>query len=171
MPSNPSIRPVEPADVHRLPLIEAAADRLLADRFGPELFSGVTPGETRVATPGFVLVAQRPCVGFAQVVESGGAAHLQQLAVDPSHGRRGVGAALVQACCEEALHRGHGELTLTTFRDVPFNAPWYARLGFTVVAEPTAALSEHLEDERTLAQVSPRLAMRRTLGEPPEWIQ
>ncbi|MGJ9422734.1 GNAT family N-acetyltransferase [Aeromicrobium sp. CF3.5] len=171
VPTTPVTRLIESEDVSRLPLIEAAADRLLIDLFGPEAFAGVTPGEARDAAPGFVLVAERPCVGFAQVVETGRAAHLQQLAVDPSHGRRGLGSALVQSCCEEAVRRGHTELTLTTFRDVAFNAPWYARMGFSVVEAPSGVLAQHLEDEQDLARLMPRVAMRRTLDKPHAQVQ
>lgn len=157
------IRMLEADDVARLPLIDAATDLLLAERFGPDLFGDLTPGETRVAAPGFVLVAERPCVGYAQVLEQSGAAHLQQLGVDPNHARRGLGASLVQACCDEARRRGYDELTLTTFRDLPFNGPWYARLGFSVVQEPKGMLAEHVEEERRLEDLMPRVAMRRTL--------
>lgn len=163
MPDCWAVRPIESADVTRLPVVEEAADRLLVDQIGPEAFSGVTPGETRVAAPGFVLVVGRPCVGFAQVLETGEGAHLQQLAVDPDYGRRGLGAALVQGCVDEAARRGHGTLTLTTFRDLAFNAPWYGRIGFEVVEQPTGVLAQHLADERALARLMPRVAMTRSL--------
>lgn len=157
------IRMLEPDDVSRLPLIEAAADRLWAERFDTAQLGKVTPGEIRIAARGFVLVAERPCVGFAQVLDEGGAAHLQQVSVDPSHGRQGLGSALVRACCDEARRRGHDELTLTTFRDPPFNGPWYAKLGFSVVEEPRGLLAEHVEEERRLEDLMPRVAMSRTL--------
>jgi predicted N-acetyltransferase YhbS len=48
----------------------------------------------------------------------------------PAHGRRGVGAALVRAVCAWARERGLPSVTLTTYRDVPWNAPFYTRLGF-----------------------------------------
>ncbi len=83
------VRMIEPEDVHRIAGIEAAADELLIQRFGPELFSDVSAGEDRLAEPGFVLVAGRPCVGFAHALADSGA-HLQQLAVIPTHGRRGL---------------------------------------------------------------------------------
>ncbi len=157
------MRVIEAEDVARIAGIEAAADELLIQRFGPELFTEVLPGEARVAQAGFVLVVGRPCVGFAHVLQERDSAHLQQLAVDPAHGRRGLGTALVQACCEQARLRGHDELTLTTFRDIAFNAPWYARLGFVEVDDPVGVLAQHVEQERPYAQLSPRVAMSKRL--------
>jgi len=54
---------------------------------------------------------------------------LDQLAVHPSWSRQGVGRALLLATAD--LCRGHGytAITGTTFRDVVFNAPFYAALG------------------------------------------
>lgn len=56
--------------------------------------------------------------------------HLCELSVDPAHGRRGVGAALVRAVLASAPDHGCDGVSLTTFRFVPFNRPFYERLGF-----------------------------------------
>lgn len=155
---------IETADEPRIASIEAAADQLLVAQFGPELFTEVTSGKDRVADPGFVLVAGRPCVGFAHVLEERGTAHLQQLAVDPAYGRRGLGTALVDASCEEARLRGYSLLSLTTFRDVPYNAPWYARLAFVVINVPGAVVARHVQQEQPYGRLAPRVAMSRPLG-------
>jgi len=157
---------IEAEDEPRVASIEAAADQLLVEQFGPELFTDVTPGKDRVADPGFVLVAGRPCVGFAHVLEERGTAHLQQLAVDPAHGRRGLGTALLNACCEEARLRGYSQLSLTTFRDVPYNAPWYARLGFVIIDEPHGVVARHVQQEQPYGRLAPRVAMSQPLGTP-----
>lgn len=154
---------VETEDIPRIAEIEGAADQLLVQLFGPELFSDTTPGQARAADPGFMVVAGRPCVGFAHVLEEGRTAHLQQVAVDPTHGRRGIGTALVEACCEQARQRGYDELTLTTFLDVSWNGPWYARLGFEIIENPVGIVARHVEQERPYAQLSPRVAMSRRL--------
>jgi GNAT superfamily N-acetyltransferase len=157
---------IEAQDEPRIALIEAAADQLLVEQFGPELFTEVTPGKDRVVDPGFVLVVGRPCVGFAHVLEERGTAHLQQLAVDPAHGRRGLGTALVNACCEEARLRGASQLSLTTFRDLPFNAPWYARLGFVIIDQPDGVVARHVQQEQPYGRLAPRVAMGRPLSTP-----
>lgn len=69
-------------------------------------------------------------VGFAVAGEASGFLHLRELSVDPEHGRKGLGRALVRAVHDAARAAGLAGTSLTTFRDVPFNAPFYARLGF-----------------------------------------
>ena len=63
--------------------------------------------------------------------------------------------------------QGHAEITLTTFRDVPFNAPLYAKRGYEVVPEAdwTDALRERRRPRgRAWASTPPhRVVMRRPL--------
>lgn len=72
-------------------------------------------------------------VGFALTEQMGRVEWLCELSVHPDHGRRGIGGALVEAMAEAARGRGCERIGLSTFRDVPFNAPFYARHGFTEV--------------------------------------
>ncbi len=72
-------------------------------------------------------------VGFAFVEIHAGCAHLDELDVHPDHGRRGVGAALLDAVCDWARAAGYPAVTLTTYRDVAWNAPFYSRRGFEVL--------------------------------------
>ena len=157
------IREAETNDLPLLAGLEVSADRLLAKQLGPELFQEATAGQTRAADPGFLLVAGRPAMGFAQVLEQDQTAHLQQLVVDPTHGRQGVGTKLLEACCIEAARRGYRELSLTTFRDIPFNRPFYERCGFNVIAKPVGVVARHLDAERHYERLSPRVAMTRRL--------
>ena len=68
--------------------------------------------------------------------------YIEQIDVLPSHARRGIGAALLEAVAGVARARGWPALTLSTFKDVPFNAPYYARLGFEPVEHPTPGLAK-----------------------------
>ena len=65
-----------------------------------------------------------------------------------------------------AAAEGRSALTLTTFRDVPWNAPYYERLGFTVIAPadqgPELAALVAEEAERIPGD-APRVAMRRAV--------
>jgi GNAT superfamily N-acetyltransferase len=132
----------------QLPAIEAAAARLFLDHGLPAgvLADATRPEEFRAAqAAGQLWVALRggdEPVGFAHVELVDGGPHLEELDVHPDHGRRGVGAALVRAVCDWSRQAGFGTVTLTTFRDVPWNAPFYRRLGFTVLA--AAELSPEL---------------------------
>lgn len=53
----------------------------------------------------------------------------------PEHSGIGIGAGLLTAACRRAKEGGARRLVLTTFRDLSFNAPWYARHGFVELAE------------------------------------
>jgi GNAT superfamily N-acetyltransferase len=78
--------------------------------------------------------AGRP-VGYliADVVD--GAAHVEQVSVRPDHQGAGVGRALIDEVRAWALASGRAAVTLTTFREVPWNAPLYEHLGFRVLAD------------------------------------
>lgn len=95
-------------------------------------------GAERVRRPGFLLVADEPPAGFVHVLDLDGHAHLEQLSVHPSRMRRGLGRALVMAAQVEAARRGHPSLTLCTYADVAWNAPFYRQLGFREVDEDVA---------------------------------
>lgn len=107
-------------------------------------------GAQRDAAPGFLLVAGAPVVGFVHVVEIDDEAHLEQVSVHPDHVRRGLGTALVRAAMHRARAAGHHRLSLCTYRDVPFNGPFYAALGFTQVHELLAYQRRLREAERSL---------------------
>jgi GNAT superfamily N-acetyltransferase len=106
-------------------------------------------------------------VGYALALDLEGQPHLEQLSVDPAHGRRGLGSALVAAVDAwaggiEGAHR----LTLSTFRDVAWNAPYYRSLGFREVpaAELTPALLAVRHHEAALGlDVDARIVMARPL--------
>ena len=57
------------------------------------------------------------------------------------HARRGIGAALLDHVGRWAVSRGLDALTLTTFRDIPWNAPYYHRLGFHEVVDLSPGLA------------------------------
>lgn len=87
----------------------------------------------------------------------------------PGHGRRGLGSALVGTVVEWAEQHGFSSLTLTTFRHLPFNAPFYRSLGFREL--PDAGLPEQLagmlvEEAESGLDRSTRIAMRLDLTPP-----
>ena len=65
--------------------------------------------------------------------------HIWECDVHPDFQQKGIGAGLIRACLIDARNSGFSAVTLTTFRDVPWNAPFYARLGF----EEVSALDAH----------------------------
>lgn len=92
------------------------------------------------------------------------ALHIEEIAVHSAHGRRGLGRRLLESLGDWAQRHGYAALTLTTFADVPWNAPFYARAGFRVLAEgELAGLREPLAREQELWAPLRRVAMRRDL--------
>jgi GNAT superfamily N-acetyltransferase len=69
-------------------------------------------------------------VGFALLLPVDARAHLFEAAVALSLQGRGLGRRLLAGAESWAAARGFCELTLTTYRDVPWNRPFYERLGF-----------------------------------------
>jgi GNAT superfamily N-acetyltransferase len=61
-------------------------------------------------------------------------AHIEQVSVHPRHARHGLGRALIDTAAAWAAQRGLAAMTLTTFAHVPWNAPYYERLGFRVLS-------------------------------------
>ncbi|WP_217238928.1 GNAT family N-acetyltransferase [Streptomyces sp. AC555_RSS877] len=96
-----------------------------------------------------------------------GALHVEQVSVHPDAARRGVGRALLAYAADRAREEGLAGLTLTTFAEVPWNAPYYSRLGFRVLdeAELTPGLRAVRAHERELGLDRwPRVCMRLSDG-------
>ncbi|MFD5094598.1 GNAT family N-acetyltransferase [Amycolatopsis thailandensis] len=99
---------------------------------------------------------------LAEVVDGHG--HIEQVSVHPDHARRGLGRRLIEHVAEWAAREGLAGLTLTTYAEVPWNAPYYARLGFEILDEE--ALTEGLRAVRAREiarglDAWPRVTMRR----------
>lgn len=96
-----------------------------------------------------------------------GCAHIEEVSVDPAAARRGIGGALIEHLVRIAGAEGLAFVTLTTFLEVPWNAPYYRRLGFVAV-EPSAHGSQLAalvaRERRTIPGDEPRVAMRRGTG-------
>lgn len=91
-------------------------------------------------------------------------AHIEQVSVHPSRARQGLGRQLIDAADAWARRHELAGLTLTTYAHVPWNAPYYARLGFRVLdeEETTEGLREIRENEAARGLDRwPRVAMLR----------
>ncbi|MDX3187446.1 GNAT family N-acetyltransferase [Streptomyces sp. MN03-5084-2B] len=109
--------------------------------------------------------AGRP-VAYLVAAVVDGHAHIEQVSVRPSHARRGIGRALIETLAEWAATRGLTALTLTTFESVPWNAPYYERLGFRAI--PDAEIGDGLRSIRRAEAARgldawPRVALIRPL--------
>ncbi len=172
-----SVRPAGPGDVETMQRIEVDAGRRFA-AIGMDAIADDAPPDAgelaaHVAT-GTAWVAVEPerdaPVGYATASVVDGEGHLDQVSVVADSGGHGIGAALVERVCAWAVERGHRAVTLTTFRDVAWNGPWYERLGFRSLDETELGpeLAAVRADERARGiDVAPRVAMRRRLAGPP----
>jgi GNAT superfamily N-acetyltransferase len=156
-------------DLSRLAAIELAAARLLTGYAPESVLNETTRLDVleRAQRLGhlWVALADGVPVGFAlvEVIEPV-AVHLEEIDVHPEHGRRGLGTALVLRVCDWAASRRHDAVTLTTFRDVPWNMPFYEQLGFGVVprGQLSAGLRAVIDDEtRRGLDPSRRVVMKR----------
>lgn len=169
-----SIAPARPQDLPHLAAIELAAAQLLTAHAPESVLLETTSldelREAQVRGRLWVALAGDTPVGFAHVTMlEPGVAHLAELDVHPAHGRRGLGSALVRSVCAWASREGFESVTLTTFRDVPFNQPFYAGLGFADVAtaDLTPVFREGMKDEaRRGLDPDRRVVMRCALRRP-----
>jgi GNAT superfamily N-acetyltransferase len=159
----------EHQDYEKTEEIENRADELLIDFLQASNWLPSTSAEERARSVGFTLLADEEdggrTIGFAQVTEADGSAHLEQLAVLPEFGRLGYGRQLVHAAADEARRRGYPQISLRTFAGVPWNAPFYASCGF-VQSEPMSRFQHELvatEKEQGLPTYGRRVQMTRLL--------
>lgn len=142
LPLSVTIRLAEAADVPALMAIEVAAVELFRGHpayapFAATATTAVGYAEVIAAGRVYVAVVEGEVVGLVTVAELDGEGYLEEVDVHPTHGRRGIGAALVAHACGWAKARGYGSMVLVTLRDVPWNAPFYAHHGFVAVAPDT----------------------------------
>lgn len=141
------IRVVRPAELPYLQKIEIASGEPFREVGMPEIADD-DPMSLEALAEHQVWVAvgaDDVPVAFIAVSDVDDATHIHQISVHPSHARQGIGAALI-----EHVTRAGRAVTLTTFRDVPWNAPYYERLGFRTVAEVSPGLAEIMRAEASL---------------------
>lgn len=138
-----SLRLARPEDAEAMPGIEREA----AIAFAAE--PSIDPDRTRsqaeyarLIRKGHSLVSHvgEAMAGFLVAEPFRRELHIWEMDVAPAFQRRGIGAGLVRAAQIDARNTGFKALTLTTFRDLAWNGPFYARLGF----EEVTALDAHI---------------------------
>ncbi len=168
--SGVAIRPSRLDDIATLQALEIAA---------AELFRGTgliemdamdivdRDAHRKAVDSGMSLLAEADGVpaGFVLGEVMGRDACLHELDVDPAHQRKGIGAALVEAFCAHCAAEGLASVYLSTFRDVAWNAPFYARLGFREIRKDDYLpwMREIEARQAKSLDISKRLFMRRVL--------
>jgi ribosomal protein S18 acetylase RimI-like enzyme len=152
------IRPPRHDELERLREIERAAGQLFLAAGLPEIAGDeplpvavldkyrhagwawvVTVDGAGGAAAGYVIVDVLDDV-FAGVLDDprgrpGRSAHVEQVSVHPDNAGLGLGRRLLDHVAAVARQRGLDAVTLTTFRDIAWNAPYYERCGFRVLDE------------------------------------
>lgn len=187
----PALKPVENGTSIRIErATPAQVDALCAiERKAVQLFRGhpAWPSYASVSIPpelmqlaigqGLVWVALAEAgepLGFVWLdTDIGGQAiGIAEIDVLPEHGRRGIGAALLEHACAWARMAGYRRVDLGTLADVPWNAPFYAGHGFAVVDknDPAYAFARQRDRENGFPEHL-RVFMSRPLSPPArgEW--
>ncbi|WP_058234461.1 GNAT family N-acetyltransferase [Devriesea agamarum] len=167
------IRPAVAEDIPDIRALEVAAGQRFR-QVGLERVADDDPPEVEVLAcliaHGQLWVAQS-CNGFridgwACGEDIDGHGHVEQVSVHPDAAGKGLGRRLVSAVESWARAQGSHWITLTTYRDIPWNGPWYERLGYRLF--PEAQWGPHLKAvrEQEIAHgldLAPRIAMIKDL--------
>lgn len=151
-----TVRPARVSDAPSLPSIEISAGTAFL----------AVPGLEWIAADGVMSVSRHSELikggGCWVAADKGGkisgflageafsdALHICELSVVSEAQGKGVGSALVKAAIGWAEAEGKSAVTLSTFRDVAFNGPWYERMGFRAIAndELSDRMAFVMEDE------------------------
>jgi GNAT superfamily N-acetyltransferase len=163
------VRQAEQTELAVLPAIQLAAGALFRDVGMPEIADNPLPSadfyedfhrQGRL----WVAAGEDGPVGFVVVKLIDGCAHIEQVSVIPDHSRRGIGRSLVEQVCQWASAHDLTAVTLSTFRSVPWNAAYYAHLGFRELSagELTPGLQAVLREEAEFGlDMTDRVCMRR----------
>ncbi len=114
----------------------------------------------------FVAEIESDPAGFILVWPVDGHAHLTEVSVALQFQRRGIGRMLIAAGEQWSRETGYKEVTLTTYRDVSWNAPFYPSLGyrqFTPGPDQKGLLAVQAEETASGFNAKPRVAMRKAL--------
>lgn len=156
------VRTVRPRDLPHLAAIENSGDAMFA-QVGMVFPPGPPVVELVIDKGGEILVTGDPPTGFAALGDVDGAVHLEQISVRGDLTGRGIGVRLLDAVKTRAAERGSPGVSLLTFRDVPWNGPWYAAHGFAELPEerwgPGIRSYWDAEVEEGLHTLGPRLVM------------
>ncbi|MCA2214449.1 GNAT family N-acetyltransferase [Jidongwangia harbinensis] len=165
------IRLATEADLAGLRDIERAAGRAFAD-IGMAAIAADEPPTLEVLRHyrrngrAWVYLRTAP-VAYLLARWADGAVHVEQVSVHPDQAGHGIGRALIEHVAGWARERGARALTLTTFAEVAWNAPYYERrCGFRRLRDDE--LGPELRDIRAAEAGHgldrwPRVAMRRDL--------
>ncbi|WP_046861864.1 GNAT family N-acetyltransferase [Microvirga massiliensis] len=156
----PPVRLARPDDLDKLAEIERSAASVFRDvglawvADGETMNRHVLEAACRDGTLWVAADSGGEPVGFLAAHALDGRLYIAEVSVARSHQRQGIGGALVAAAVGHARRSGFPAVTLTTYRDLSWNGPFYARLGFEEV-DPDGTLPGHMRKVRAEAGHDP----------------
>lgn len=151
-----TIRQTQIDDATKLPAIEQSAGQLFSTL---EDLRWISEGGVQSVEKHLVFIHQQghwvavnsdnEPVGFMMTTALPESLFIHELSVSQDWQNRGIGKLLIQKVKDEAKAHKFDSVTLTTFRHVPWNAPYYQRLGFSILPENEIpySLQKILDDE------------------------
>lgn len=136
------IQPAQESDLFYLAAIEQAAASVFPPDSIPESLRSdhvPLPVLRQALSHSALSVArdqQKRPVGFALLAFVEHLAVLMEIDVHPDHARQGLGSKLISEVVSRSRELGYKAVYLTTFVHIPWNAPFYAKLGFKILEVP-----------------------------------
>lgn len=136
-----AIRPAFESEIDAIQDLERASSRRflgVMDALAGDDPTSASVLADRIATDGLLTATlDEGLAAFVMFRPLEDSLYIEQVDVAPAFEGRRIGAALIDAVAERAAMTGRARLTLSTFREVPWNAPYYRRLGFADIADET----------------------------------
>jgi GNAT superfamily N-acetyltransferase len=150
------IRSASPLDVDSLADLEVRAGQVFHSVGMPEVADDVPDRAalSRSQALGLIWVAEQhgEIAGYIVAAVLDGNAHIGQVSVAPAYARQGIGRLLISHVEDWGRRNHRPATTLTTFRDVLWNGPYYEKLGYRMLSgsEIGSDISAEMEHEATL---------------------
>lgn len=163
----PLIRPGKEADLPRLVVVEVEAGQVFRTVGMTKVAEDVPQipdlREAAEAERLWVTEVGSEVAGYIIADVLDGDAHVAQVSVAPAYAGRALGRAMIEFLEDWGRAAGCPATTLTTFRDVPWNGPYYLRLGYHVLRKedigPELAMTMAQEASLPGIEASLRCAM------------
>jgi GNAT superfamily N-acetyltransferase len=149
-----AIRPASAADIAALPAIESRARLVLYGMAGLGAIAELPPIPIERLRRGPCWVADDgsgKILGFALADRLDRDVVLETLSILPEFSRGGLGRALVDAVKNWAQAASAASLLVCTYRDIPWDAPFFVRLGFVEVPHRKWTVQMHCLQRKATA--------------------
>lgn len=137
-----TVRQTRISDANKLPEIEYSAGQLFSTI---EDLSWISTGDVQDIGSHLASIEKQSHwvavnendepVGFIMTADLPESLFIHEISVSSAWQNKGIGKQLIQKVIDEAKARQYSAVTLTTFRHVVWNAPFYQRLGFVILPE------------------------------------